>query len=127
MIKKVLLLSLLCFINVQSFSEVKISDKNLGYWENVVPEYNNWWEVSSNKVINYGTANTNKCIKTEVKIISKDRLNVDFGNKAIAEIEVIESIMHLKINELSAKHKPISKADICKRDGLYFEGAPYKN
>lgn len=105
----------------------EVSPQFIGYWTNVVAGYENWWVIEPHSVVNYGTAlSGGRCTGNSAKILSLDRLEVQFGNASIVSLSKSNGMMLFTAPHGIAVHKRVPKTDICRKaNGEYYEGAPY--
>jgi hypothetical protein len=106
--------------------ESRVEHKFIGYWVNVNPNYNNWWVIQEDSIVNYGIALTKGvCTGEKAKIVGPSKINVPFGNKAVADLVIYEDLLIFKTPNDFAAHKRVNKNDICRKtNGKYYPGAP---
>jgi hypothetical protein len=99
----------------------------VGVWENVVPEYHNWWVIEPNRVVNYGIAlSRGKCSGDEATIVGPNKIEVTFGNSGSVEMSKSDGLLLFSTSTGVAGHRRVQKSDICRKsDGTYYEGAPF--
>jgi hypothetical protein len=107
-------------------NSTNLSEDFVGYWANVNPQYNNWWEIKSDSVINYGTQKNKECSPSEANILSKDSIDVTFGNRAIVDLTIVDDLLVFTHDGGFSAHKRVSPEDICLSSKyVYYKGAPY--
>ena len=104
----------------------RLSDDFVGYWMNQHLGYQNWWEIGPMRVLNYGVAlDKGRCTGREAKIIGRDRLEVDFGNKGEVRLQIKDGKLLFTSARGVAVHIRVPPNTICSYGGAHFEGAPF--
>jgi hypothetical protein len=98
-----------------------------GFWANVDARNSNWWEIASDRVVNYGGGfKDGKCRAAAAAIVSTDRIEIQFGNKSTVQMRTLGDRLLFDGDIGTAYHRQVARSEICRRaDGTYFEGAPY--
>jgi len=99
-----------------------------GFWANVDARNSNWWEIASDRVVNYGGGfKDGKCRAAQATIVSTDRIAIRFGNKSVVQMRTVGDQLLFDGDIGTAYHRQVERTEICRRaDGTYFEGAPYQ-
>lgn len=106
--------------------ESKVEHQLIGYWANANPTFNNWWVVQEDSIVNYGTAlSKGTCTGNKVEILGPSKINVPFGNKAVADLVIFDDLLIFVTENNFVAHKRVNKTDICRKaNGDYYQGAP---
>jgi len=107
--------------------KASLGNEFVGVWTNANPNFYNWWVITPDHVVNYGIVlDHGKCVGHEARILSKDRIDVPFGNAARVTLRIDGGalIFALPDGRRAVHYRTIRQA-ICRNGDSYFEGAPY--
>ncbi len=107
---------------------LQISPEFVGTWTNVNPGFQNWWVITSDKVLNYGVSpETGKCQWSEATILAPNQIDIPFGNTAQPYLYIAKGRLLFDVGGQRGVHVRVPREAICKKGKLYYEGAPYPN
>jgi hypothetical protein len=105
---------------------LQISPEFVGTWTNVNPDFQNWWVITPDKVVNYGVSpETGRCQWREATILAHNQIDIPFGNTAQPFLYIAKGRLLFDVAGQRGVHVRVSREAICKKGKLYFEGAPY--
>ena len=97
-----------------------------GFWTNVDPKTANWWEITADRVVNYGGFNGG-CRHASATILAADLIDIRFGNAGTVRMRLTGDRLVFDGALGIAHHRRVPRTSICRRDdGTYLQDAPYK-
>jgi hypothetical protein len=104
----------------------RISPEFVGTWTNVNPAFQNWWVITTDKVVNYGVSpDTGKCHSSEATILAANQIDIPFGSTAQPFLYIARGKLLFDAGGQRGVHVRVTSAAICREGKSYFEGAPY--
>ena len=103
----------------------KLDSAFSGVWRNEVLAFNNWWVITPDSAVNYGTS-TGTCARHEAEILDSKRIRVVFGNSGTVDLELSkDKLLFHDLQGGGSTHIRVFATTICARPGGYHQRAPY--
>ena len=121
-----LLLAVCCLATPVS---AQIAPEFHGVWTNVDARNSNWWEITAERVVNYGGGfKDGKCRSARAVIRAADRIDIQHGNTSSnVQLRILDDRLLLEGDVGTAYHRRVLRTAICRKaDGSYEQGAPYR-